>query len=60
MIARSGGNMAEWEFWMLVGLIVVGIFANMQSLDHAASSITRKLDDLIYEIRDVKSKLDKP
>lgn len=45
---------------MLVGLIVVGIFANMQSLDHAASSITRKLDDLIYEIRDVKSKLDKP
>ncbi len=52
--------MAEWEFWMLVGLIVVGIFANMQSLDHAASSITRKLDDLIYEIRDVKSKLDKP
>jgi len=52
--------MAEWEFWTLAGLIVVGMFAMMRWIDDAAHSITRKLDDLIFELKGIKSKLDKP
>jgi len=59
-IAVSGGNMTQLEFWMLFGLIVIGIFGIGKRIGEAADSITRKMDDLKSELKDIKSKLDRP
>jgi len=45
---------------MLFGLIVIGIFGIGQRIGEAADSITRKMDDLKSELKDIKSKLDRP
>jgi hypothetical protein len=60
IIAINGGNMAAWQFWVFVALIVVGEFQMMRSIDEGADSIRRKIDDLISELKAVNSKLDRP
>jgi Sec-independent protein translocase protein TatA len=52
--------MTQVDFWMLFGLIVIGIFGIGQRIGEAADSITRKMDDLKSELKDIKSKLDRP
>jgi hypothetical protein len=52
--------MTQLEFWMLFGLIVIGIFGIGRAVNDAADSITRKLGNLESELKEIKSKLDRP
>jgi len=51
--------MAQWEFWTLFGLIVIGIFQMVRSLDEAANSIRGKMDEMLSEIHKIELKLDR-
>jgi hypothetical protein len=51
--------MAGWEFWVLVALIVVGQFSILRWINGAENSITRKMDDVISELKAVNSKIDR-
>ena len=52
--------MTQVDFWILFVLIVIGIFGIGRWIGDAADSITRKMDDLKSELKDIKSKLDRP
>jgi hypothetical protein len=52
--------MTQVEFWMFFGLIVIGIFGIGQRIGEAADSIKRKMSDLESELKEIKSKIERP
>ena len=58
MIPVNGGNMAAWQFWVFVALIVVGMLM-MLWINEGVDLIRRKIDDLIAEMKTINSKIDK-
>ena len=51
--------MSEWQFWMLFALIVIGIFATGRWIGDASDSTTKKMDELLSELKDIKLTLDR-